>query len=495
VLSAQQVARIPQEIARTLRFPSAFLIYNEADPIVDTDAAALSGVPAFAYAHNSGSGNLITEHGLVLGDAPPGRALADAMYFAPEFRYRMSGFVRDAATHDPVVGIAIGAHPAAVPPGVTEIGGFSGPDGFWSTMAPANSYRLGFFPQSPALPYIGQWWSGRSRFEDADVVTLPDGYEVDRSFFSADLVRMQVPTSRAYVATTDDQVAVIDPQTQQVVKRIALEPGGHPFGVATAPGTHRVYVSQTTLRRIAVIATDSDTVVGSLTLEDAPFTLARNPRSATLYAVSGDHVDLVDTATGAVTSTGFLGAELFGIAVTPDGAHVLVTQQRGTNDVIVLDAATGAVDARIPIGSAARSVAIDRGGARAYVAALSGAVAVIDLVSLTLLTTIALPPPLGPPFGAGPQVVAVSPDGATLYVTCEDNTVRAIDVLSGTVHTVTQFPDQPYGASVTTDGATLYVTRLASGTAAAVSTSTEAVVATIAVGAAPFSVGVFVTSQ
>jgi YVTN family beta-propeller protein len=81
-----------------------------------------------------------------------------------------------------------------------------------------------------------------------------------------------------------------------------------------------------------------------------------------------DHtVSVVDTATNAVIATIPVGDSPFGVAVSPDGSKVYVTNL-GSASVSVIDAATNTVTATIPVGLQPSGVAVTPDGSKLYVA-------------------------------------------------------------------------------------------------------------------------------
>ncbi|MGW2557510.1 YncE family protein, partial [Streptomyces sp. NPDC001635] len=65
----------------------------------------------------------------------------------------------------------------------------------------------------------------------------------------------------------------------------------------------------------------------------------------------------IDTATNTVTATIPVGSQPFAVAITPDGAHVYVTN--GASDTVsVIDTATNTVTATTPVGNGPIGVAI-----------------------------------------------------------------------------------------------------------------------------------------
>src|SRR6202007_1264327 len=94
-----------------------------------------------------------------------------------------------------------------------------------------------------------------------------------------------------------------------------------------------------------------------------------------------------------------------GVAVTPDGSKVYVTNL-GDNTVSVIDTATNTVTgSTIPVGDNAEGVVITPDGSRVYVAnSYDDTVSVIDTATNNVIATINV---TGGPFG-----LAVTPDGS-----------------------------------------------------------------------------------
>ena len=76
---------------------------------------------------------------------------------------------------------------------------------------------------------------------------------------------------------------------------------------------------------------------------------------------------MISTATNTVTATVTVGSFPLGVAVTPNGAYVYVTNQR-SGTVSVINTATNTVTATITVGSDPNGVAVTSNGAYVYVA-------------------------------------------------------------------------------------------------------------------------------
>ena len=234
---------------------------------------------------------------------------------------------------------------------------------------------------------------------------------------------------------------------------------------------------------------------------------------------SADMVSVVDTSSGTVTATIPVGSQPYHAAVTPDGSQVFVANQ-GDGTVSVISTATDAVTATISVPAGVKSVAIDPAGQYAYVIGASLWLNKIDIATDTVVgrTPVGLQPvslvvsPDGSTVytGALPSQVAavstatmtvsqfipgaggdsydmvMSPDGSQLYIAdsigVTSATITVVDTATNTVTgqiPIGQSGDTFPGIAVSPDGSTLYVSDETLGTVQAISTSTDAVSATI----------------
>jgi YVTN family beta-propeller protein len=122
-----------------------------------------------------------------------------------------------------------------------------------------------------------------------------------------------------------------------------------------------------------------------------------------------------------------------GVAVTPDGAKVYVSNKYD-NNVSVIDTATNTVTTTIPVGNEPLGIAVTPDGTKVYVAnegVGSESVSVIDTATNTVTATV---PGLLTPIG-----VSVTPDGTKVYVASWGNdTVSVID--TSTDNLITNVP-------------------------------------------------------
>jgi YVTN family beta-propeller protein len=196
-------------------------------------------------------------------------------------------------------------------------------------------------------------------------------------------------------------------------------------------------------------------------------------------------VSVIDTATNPpfVTATVPVGTLPVGVAVTPDGKHVYVTNAF-SNNVSVIRTAANMVVATVPVGTFPFGVAVTPDGTHAYVTnSNSNTVSVIATATKTVVATV--------PVGTNPGGVAVTPDGTHAYVAnSNSNTVSVIRTATNTVVATVPVGTFPFGVAVTPNGKHAYVTTSQSNTVSVIRTASNTVVATIPVGSAPFRVAV-----
>lgn len=290
----------------------------------------------------------------------------------------------------------------------------------------------------------------------------------------------------AYV-TGDQGVAEIDTATGAVTRTDPMTfdhgLGRDPSNVAVTPDGTQLYVVDGTNGNISVVDTADDKSVDIFHvcthIEIPSILFTPDGKQAYVDCVVGGsstggelvYAYAINTATHAVTQvTGVQTAEAS--VISPDGTELYVSD--GTN-VDVVDTATEAVTATIPTGTGADSLAVSRDGAQLY-AGITNAVAVIDLATGTISGTLPFPD------GASTQEFAVSADGTRLFVVI-DCTVSVVDTSTDAVTETFPFtaPLCPLRVTAAPSGPMAYITadRLNGATPPteieAINTSTDAV--------------------
>jgi YVTN family beta-propeller protein len=194
--------------------------------------------------------------------------------------------------------------------------------------------------------------------------------------------------------------------------------------------------------------------------------IAVTPDGKHAYVATSAGVAVIDTTTNTVVAGVPVGGTTSGVAVTPDGTKVYVTQL--FTGISVINTATNKVGATVPIFGGA--IAVAPNGQRAYVTNLNdNTTSVIDTANNKVVATILV----------GGGAIAVTPDGKHVYVTNLDFfSVSVIDTASNTVATTVPVVNGAVDIAITPDGKKVYV---AGGSVSVLNTTSNIVVATVAV--------------
>jgi phospholipase C len=257
------------------------------------------------------------------------------------------------------------------------------------------------------------------------------------------------------------------------------------------PGTTSRYVENRTTHRADFKQGGSDKVYLKkiAAVENQAVVANAGTTFAYVPGIVGGNVAILNTATRALVSAITSGTtNPYGVAATPDGSQVWVTES-GTNTVSVVPtqgSAPNKISGTIVVGIYPHGIAITPDGKTAYVANTgpntgpggSETVSVIDVSTQTVTGTIDV--------GEAPQVVTISPDGSLVFVTCADG-VYVITAASGSVSKVRERLRNPHGVSVTPDGTHAYVTDTEHDAVVVISTSSLRSLGRIAVGTTPWN--------
>lgn len=283
-----------------------------------------------------------------------------------------------------------------------------------------------------------------------------------------------------------DAVEVVDLDAGRVVARIAV--GGAPAGIALSPDRATAYVTRPEAPGLAVIDLAARRVRAAVPLPGGPLGIAVNPKTGAVY-VADWYARRVfalrpDPQAGAVLDGEIaVGASPSGIAVTPDGATILVAN-REDDSVSVIDAATRTEVRRIPVGRHPFGITLDASGARAYTANVTGNdVSVIDVAAGREIGRVKT--------GERPYVVALS--GGRGFVTDQySGTVTVFDTDSLGKTATIAVGDHPEGIAASRDGRTLYVANWGSNTLSVIDAATLVLTKDIPVADGPRAFGDFV---
>ena len=285
------------------------------------------------------------------------------------------------------------------------------------------------------------------------------------------------PDHRTLLVTNNGQgvqsLQIIDAQTRQLRQTLQYPAPKALFaGLAFSPDGSRVFASGGGNNIVRTY-----TVSGGMLTEGTPITLpTTNPAGVkvNLYPAGlavtpdgghlvvadseADAVTVVDTA-GGTPVTVPVGHKPYGVTLSRDGRSAYVTNQGAkTVSIVDLTTATPVVRGTIPVGTHPNKAVLSRDGRTLYVAnGDSDEVSVVDTASERATRTISLAPYRGAQVGSNPDSVALSPDGSRLYVAnAGNNDVAVVDLRRGRVAGL--IPTGWYPTTVVADGDRLFVT-------------------------------------
>lgn len=221
-----------------------------------------------------------------------------------------------------------------------------------------------------------------------------------------------------------------------------------------------------------------------VTLRRAPQRGLRQIAAYVFVPNRGGTVAVIDTLTGCPFPAIAVGAEPAGIAATPDGRRIYVTNA-GADSVTVVDVSTRSVLATIPVDRAPRGVAVTPNGERVYVANTeSDSLVLIDAATNTIISSSIFA-------GPTPWALAITPDGRKAYVTnALANRVSVLNLENHTVEAIIRTGTLPSKVAISPDGRHAYVTNASSNTVTPIDVSTDTPGPSIRVGAQPDGVAV-----
>lgn len=257
-------------------------------------------------------------------------------------------------------------------------------------------------------------------------------------------------------------------------------------GNAAGTSGRRVYMTSTDFYSITVIDAASRKIVASLDAGDSPYGIAVTPDGKKIYVTNAGstNVSILDPSTNTFSEdTITVGLYPHGIAMTPDGKTAWVantgpdTGPGGSTTLSLIDTASDKVAHTIHVGVAPQAIAIPRNGRHAFVTCHDG-VWVVDTARRRAVTHIS-----GLDRAHG---LTVSPDGRQVWVADSSrNRVTVIDAARYRVVGHVPVGNLPWDVAFSPDGSRAYVTNANSDTVSVVDTAHRRVTRTVSVGHIP----------
>ncbi|RYY38988.1 MAG: hypothetical protein EOO08_11970, partial [Chitinophagaceae bacterium] len=209
-----------------------------------------------------------------------------------------------------------------------------------------------------------------------------------------------------------------------------------------------------------------------------PMGVAVSPDGSRVYVTNNGsaNVSVISPNAYGVIATIPVGSQPYGVAVSPDGSRVYVANQ-GSNSVSVINAATNSIIANIPVGGA-NAIAVNPAGTKVYVSSFDNRVYIINTASNTVVKNVLV--------GSAPEGIDFTPDGSRIYIANQlSNNVTVMDGNSDVVIATMPAGVQPEGVVVSKDGSKVYVVNQVSDNVFVFNTSTNTLLDSIAVGRYP----------
>ena len=199
------------------------------------------------------------------------------------------------------------------------------------------------------------------------------------------------------------------------------------IGTVGVSGSMPVSPAETTIYTITASG-PGGTATAAATVEVRQSGQQRRPL-AFILNIWGNDVSVIDIQERAVIDRIQIGEDLYGVAVSPDGESVYVTNWE--SGISIINAATHTVTGQIPVYA---------------------------------------------------DTLAVSPDGTLLYaVSSWEDTLYRVDIASGEVTGVMDTGPVPHGIAVNNEGTRIYITSLQDGTVKVIDSSTMSIITAIRV--------------
>jgi YVTN family beta-propeller protein len=245
---------------------------------------------------------------------------------------------------------------------------------------------------------------------------------------------------------------------------------------------------------LSVIDTATNGLVATLPTGANPVGVAVSPAGNRVYVTNfdGGTVSVIDSLNNRTLQPITVGAQPLGIAMSPDG-HKVAVANFGPNasplrSISIIDAGTGDV-AQLPVGSGPTAVVYNPSGSQLYVSNLvDRSISIVDAPTSEVVATLGvLPNPIG---------LAINPSGSRLYVAHASDSsgapsaISVIDTGTPKVLATVNLSGDPTSLAVTPDGGRAYIAIGTSGTVGVLDTSSNKILFEILIGSSGFPNGV-----
>jgi DNA-binding beta-propeller fold protein YncE len=233
-----------------------------------------------------------------------------------------------------------------------------------------------------------------------------------------DYQSLDISQGRLYIAHMNaNQLVVFDTKKRVVIANLDGFPSVH--GVWAVPELGRVYASVTGEHKVAAVDMATLKTIAKVGPINYPDGIAYAPGSKRVF-VSDEHGDadaVIDTKTNSLVTSIPLGGGAGNTVYDSGSGHILVAVQE-KNELVTIDPATAKIIGRYAMSGikGPHGIALDVAGRLAFVAGEENhKLAVVDLTIMKVLATHSV--------GEDPDVLAFDPGLKRLYVSAESGNV------------------------------------------------------------------------
>ena len=285
-------------------------------------------------------------------------------------------------------------------------------------------------------------------------------------------------------AQLGNAVEIVDLASKKILQSIPVP--GAPAGIALSPDRKTAYVTRPEGHGVSVIDLDARRVRASLDLPGGPLGIGVNPKSGEVYVADwyGTRVFVLRPTAEGLSFEGEIatGQSPSGIAVTPDGATLLVAN-RESDSVSIIDVGSRRETRRVAVGQHPFGLTLSADGTTAYTAnVVSNDVSAIDVGSGRETGRVAT--------GQRPYVIALAA-GKGFVTDQYSNTVTVFDPATLKTLAAIDVGDHPEGIAATRDGKTIVVANWGDNALSLIDPSSLTVTGTVETGDGPRAFGDF----